>query len=64
MNKIIVNKIKCTKWGEILESISVHDFKFCKCGSVAVDGGHEYLRRCGKRENWEELSEMEELFCE
>ena len=64
MNKIIVNKIKCNKCGEILESISVHDFKFCKCGSVAVDGGHEYLRRCGKRENWEELSEMEELFCE
>ena len=43
--------------GEI-ESKTIHDFKFCKCGSVAVDGGHDYLRRCGKREEWEEMSVM------
>lgn len=30
-------------------------------GSCAVDGGHDYLRRCGKREDWEELSEVEKL---
>lgn len=40
-------------------SVSAHDFKFCKCGAVAVDGGHEYLRRCGSLENFEELSEYE-----
>ena len=45
---------------DIIESTSTHDFKFCKCGAVAVDGGHDYLRRCGNRENWEELSEVEE----
>lgn len=56
--KIIVNKIKCQKCGEIIESKSVHDFKFCQCGAVAVDGGHEYLRRCGNREDWEEQSEV------
>ena len=58
--KILVNRIKCKKCGEILESSTVHDFKSCKCGAVAVDGGHSYLRRCGKREDWEELSEIEE----
>lgn len=38
----------------------VHNFKFRKCGSVAVDGGHDYLRRCVNREGWEEVSEIEE----
>lgn len=58
MNRIIKNKIKCNKCGDVIESISVHDFKFCECG--AVDVGHEYLRRCGNREDWEECSEIEE----
>lgn len=57
--KIISNKIKCLKCGDIIESTSVHDFKYCSCQSVAVDGGHDYLRRVGKAENFEELSEIE-----
>ena len=61
MYKIIRNKIRCKKCGEIIESFSVHDFKFCKCEAVAVDGGHEYLRRCGNQEDWEELSEVKEI---
>lgn len=60
MKKIIRNRIKCKKCGEIIESISTHDFKFCKCGAVAVDGGKEYLRRDGNREDYEELIEYEE----
>lgn len=60
MIQIIINKIKCKKYGNIIESFSIHDFKFCKCGAVAVDGGHDYLRRCGNREIWEELSKVEE----
>lgn len=40
--------------GDVIESFSVHDFKYCKCESVAVDGGHEYLEawdreKIGKR---------------
>ena len=57
--KIKVNRIKCLKCGDIIISESVHDFKFCKCGSCAVDGGTDYLRRCGELENWEDLSEVE-----
>jgi hypothetical protein len=48
MEKILVNKIRCKKCGDTIESKTVHDFKFCKCGLVAVDGGHYYLRRIGK----------------
>ncbi|MBE5875001.1 MAG: hypothetical protein E7287_11470 [Lachnospiraceae bacterium] len=59
MIKIMVNKIRCKKCGDVIESKSVHDFKFCKCESVAVDGGHNYLRRLGEPENWENLSEYE-----
>lgn len=43
--KIVVNKIMCNYCGDMIESESVHDFKWCSCGKVAVDGGHEYLKR-------------------
>ena len=58
--RIITNKIKCKKCGDVIESYSVHDFKFCKCESVAVDGGKEYLRRLGFSEDIEELSVTED----
>jgi hypothetical protein len=61
MQKIYVNKIRCKKCGDIIESFSVHDFKFCQCRSVAVDGGHAYLRRLGDRNDWEDLSQYEEI---
>lgn len=55
--RIIVNKIKCNKCGEEIESKSTHDLKFCKCTSVVVDGGLDYLRRLGRREeDYTELS--------
>lgn len=59
MRKIIHNKIRCLKCGDEIESYSVHDFKFCSCGACAVDGGHDYLRRCGNREDWDDVSEIE-----
>ncbi len=57
---IIKNSIRCKKCGDVLVSEHEHDFKQCSCGACAVDGGHEYLRRVGKRENWEELSIIKE----
>lgn len=59
MKKILINKIRCNKCGDEIESVSTHDFKSCKCGAVSVDGGHMYLRRCGNQEDWTELSELE-----
>ena len=60
MKKIVVNKIRCKKCGEVIESTYRHDFKYCKCGRVAVDGGKDYLRRLGNFEDFEELSEVKE----
>jgi len=57
--KIIVNKIRCKKCGEEIESTHRHEYKTCRCGAVSVDGGHEYLRRCGNYEDWEEMSVIE-----
>lgn len=57
MEKILINKIKCKKCNDVIESMHRHDFKFCKCGVVAVDGGHDYLKRCGSKEDYEEMSE-------
>ena len=61
MARIIRNAIRCKKCGDIIESQTVHDFKFCSCGACAVDGGHDYLRRCGNLEDWEELSKAERV---
>ena len=52
--------IKCKKCGDIIESKTVHDFKWCSCGACAVDGGREYLRRVGEFDSWEDLSETDE----
>jgi hypothetical protein len=61
MKKIIVNKIKCNKCGDIIESTHRHDFKICRCGAVVVDGDHDYLRRCGDLDSYEDLSATEEI---
>ena len=60
MPKITRNAIQCRHCGDIIESYSVHDFKYCSCRSCAVDGGHEYLRRCfvtSPEEDYIELNE-------
>ena len=43
-------KIKCLKCNDIIESLSVHDFKYCKCGACSIDGGNEYTRIGGDTE--------------
>lgn len=60
MKKILANKVRCNKCGDVIESETRHDFKWCKCKSVAVDGGHDYLKRVGVPGSWEDLSEVSE----
>lgn len=62
--KIIHNRIRCKLCGETIESMSRHDFVPCKCfrdsgGSKGcfVDGGHDYIRWGGNREDFEDLCE-------
>jgi len=53
---IIVNQIKCLKCGDKPYSQHRHDFTYCQCKTVAVDGGLDYLRRVGDLDQYEELS--------
>lgn len=52
--------IKCKKCGVTIESKGTHDFKTCKCKSVSIDGGLDYLKREGDLKDFEELSICEE----
>jgi hypothetical protein len=56
MNKIIVNAIECNSCHTVCLSVHVHDYRECQCGKVAADGGTEYLKRTGKKEDATELS--------
>ena len=53
MQKILVNKIKCKKCGDVIESTHHYDFKTCQCGAVSVDGGKTYKQ-------WEEYTSEEQ----
>lgn len=53
---ITKNAVRCKRCGDVIESKHRHDFVWCKCHSIAVDGGKDYLRRCGDMTAGEELS--------
>jgi hypothetical protein len=53
---IVVNQVRCKKCGDEPFSRHRHDFVWCKCGAVAVDGGMDYLKRTGDISNVEEMS--------
>jgi tRNA(Ile2) C34 agmatinyltransferase TiaS len=54
---VTLNKAQCKKCGNIIESKHRHDFVWCKCGAIAVDGGKDYLKRCGESADMIEMSE-------
>jgi hypothetical protein len=59
--KILVNSVQCGKCGDIIVSRYTWDFVSCKCGKIAVDGGRDYLKRCGDLDGYTELSVVEEI---
>jgi len=56
---IKLNKVKCKACDSVVESTDVKDYLHCSCGAVVIGGGKEYLRRNGRTEFIEELSEFE-----
>jgi hypothetical protein len=56
--KILVNMAKCRKCEEIIVSTHRHDFRYCKCGAISVDGGTAYLKRSFT--NFSDIIEMSE----
>ena len=53
--KILVNKAKCLKCEDIIQSTYRHDFKTCKCGAIFIDGGTDYLRMGGDSSFMEDM---------
>lgn len=43
-------RIKCRKCGDTIESKSRHDFVYCQCHSIFIDGGNDYCRYGGDLE--------------
>lgn len=53
---IMVNQARCKRCGDEPFSRHRHDYVECGCGTIAVDGGREYLRRIGDPHDIEEMS--------
>jgi hypothetical protein len=47
-----VQGIECLLCGDKIWSRHRHDFRWCKCEKVAVDGGREYLKIVGEAYNF------------
>lgn len=47
----IVNKVRCKKCDDVIESKHRNDMVSCKCKAIAVDGGNEYQKLIGKLED-------------
>lgn len=56
----IKNDARCRKCGDEIESKSRHDFVTCKCGAISVDGGQDYMRRCGNPEDFLPVKRLKE----
>lgn len=50
-----INAVKCKECGDIIWSRAQHDFHWCSCDSVAVDGGPRLERILGEPKDYETL---------
>ncbi len=48
-------RVKCKLCNDVIQSMYRHDFKWCSCKKIAVDGGSDYLKTVGALENIEFL---------
>lgn len=61
LERINENIVKCKHCKDIIESLSVNDYKKCYCGKIEISGGHDYLKRIGNKDDYEELSNIRRL---
>lgn len=45
-------RAQCRKCKTIIQSTYRHDFVSCKCGAIFIDGGADYTRGGGEREDF------------
>lgn len=48
-----VTAIKCKICNDVVWSRDRHDCHSCKCGKVAIDGGRDYTRILGDKDDYE-----------
>jgi hypothetical protein len=48
-----ISAIKCMNCKDTIFSRARHDLRECSCGSVFIDGGFDYLRIGGDKNNYE-----------
>lgn len=48
-----MTRIRCKKCGDIIQSTYRHDFVMCSCQSCFIDGGDDYTRIGGFKDDWE-----------
>lgn len=48
---IYANEAQCLKCKDIIRSKNRHDFVWCSCGNLGVDGGSWYCKRAFMKEN-------------
>lgn len=58
--KILRNSARCKKCKDEIQSVHRHDFKWCKCGAIFVDGGNSYLRGGGDLDLFESTALTDE----
>lgn len=51
-----IHAIKCRKCLDTVFSRTHHDFRWCSCQSVAIDGGFSYMKITGNPEDIEEVT--------
>ncbi|WP_425495048.1 DUF7695 domain-containing protein [Ornithinibacillus caprae] len=44
MKRVLINRVRCKKCDDIIESKHCYDFKRCKCRAIFLDGGKDYQR--------------------
>jgi hypothetical protein len=54
------NSIRCNHCNDVITSDNRHDFRYCKCGACAIDGGSWYTKVSCKngKADFEDLVEM------
>lgn len=50
-----IHAIKCKLCGETIYSRAQHDFHWCSCHTIFIDGGFSYMRCGGQSENIENV---------
>lgn len=55
----ITNAVKCKRCGDIIYSRARHDFRYCSCKNIAIDGGFDYVRIIGFQNDWEKVKPFE-----